>query len=522
MNRATQPGSAISQTPFVRTVAIAAAGACALAIGCVTLGWPQIAFAVLALGLLVTLALVAAHVRAADVRARAEAAAMAARADELAQVSRALDDARAAHGRLTAESNALREESDLLRALLDAAERPAIVTSAGSATRFANRAARALLNALPNAAAQAAHDYRAGPLRAAGGIWHAAVVPSPAADGGSLQWWENLTPFDDLAGRMPRAGAPLSTSADPRAKLTAEIDALAERAATGIQHAVAGCDELDRAQALIADAIGQLLASFVGLEQKVERQHVIAATLVNPAGAGAKTGGDDIESIDGFINTVERTIERVIADGAELSDVAVKMTGTMQAIGLSMSGLVESFAEVEKIAEQTKLLALNAAIEAARAGSAGRGFAVVAGEVGKLATRSTSLSNHVRVLINGIRRDLTSAQSGMADVVTKDSAYRATSQKTLRALFDDGRDVQDQTKHTLVALGENAADVSRDVRAAVIGLQFHDLTSQLLAHTRERLGVLQSLLEGENAVPAIRAVGAVTQASMATGDVELF
>lgn len=509
--------------PFVKTVVGMALAALAIAVACDVLGWPHIAVGMLALGLTGVAVLVVAHGRTADERVRADVAASIMRADEAAaQAANERDGARAENGRLTAECEALRADGERLAALLEAAERPAIVTAAGGATRYANRAGTALLRELPEAAAQAAQDHLVGPLRAAGGVWHATIIRR-ADDGGSLQWWENLSPFDELADRALRAGAPpLPLVADPRARLTAAIDALVERASAGIEHVEAGCDELDRVQALISEAIRELLASFVGLEQKVERQHTITATLVNPARSDGPADGGDIETIEGFISSVERTIERVIADGADLSDVAVKMTDAMHAIGGDLSGLVESFAEVEKIAEQTKLLALNAAIEAARAGTAGRGFAVVAGEVGKLATRSTTLSNHVRVLINGIRHDLTAAQSGMAEVVTKDSAYRATSQKTLRGLFDGGREVHEQTKHTLVALGENAADVSRHVRTAVIGLQFHDLTSQLLAHTRERLGVLQSLLAGESAVPAIRAVSAVSQSSMATGGVELF
>jgi hypothetical protein len=48
------------------------------------------------------------------------------------------------------------------------------------------------------------------------------------------------------------------------------------------------------------------------------------------------------------------------------------------------------------------------------------------------------------------------------------------------------------------------------------------MTSQLLAHTRGRFGVIGSLLAGEKQIEEIRRVGAVTQASMSTADVELF
>lgn len=54
---------------------------------------------------------------------------------------------------------------------------------------------------------------------------------------------------------------------------------------------------------------------------------------------------------------------------------------------------------IQKIADQTSLLSLNASIEAARVGEAGKGFAVVAGEIGQLASQSTSTVKSIMEIV---------------------------------------------------------------------------------------------------------------------------
>ncbi len=59
-------------------------------------------------------------------------------------------------------------------------------------------------------------------------------------------------------------------------------------------------------------------------------------------------------------------------------------------------------AAIQEIADQTSLLSLNASIEAARAGEAGKGFAVVAGEIGQLASQSTSTVTSIMKIVNEV------------------------------------------------------------------------------------------------------------------------
>ena len=98
------------------------------------------------------------------------------------------------------------------------------------------------------------------------------------------------------------------------------------------------------------------------------------------------------------------------------NDVKVK---TKQAIEQSKAvGKVnELAAAIQEIADQTSLLSLNASIEAARAGEAGKGFAVVAGEIGQLASQSTSTVTSIMKIVNEVNAAVQNMEICMSEIL---------------------------------------------------------------------------------------------------------
>lgn len=98
------------------------------------------------------------------------------------------------------------------------------------------------------------------------------------------------------------------------------------------------------------------------------------------------------------------------------NDVKVK---TKQAIEQSKAvGKVnELAAAIQEIADQTSLLSLNASIEAARAGEVGKGFAVVAGEIGQLASQSTSTVTSIMKIVHEVNAAVQNMEICMSETL---------------------------------------------------------------------------------------------------------
>ena len=91
----------------------------------------------------------------------------------------------------------------------------------------------------------------------------------------------------------------------------------------------------------------------------------------------------------------DREMAGRLNEAIETLNNKIKATGKVEEIRSMTEGISD-------VASQTNLLSLNASIEAARAGEMGRGFAVVAGEIGSLASNSSSMAQDIAVVSNDV------------------------------------------------------------------------------------------------------------------------
>ncbi|MBP5979779.1 MAG: Tar ligand binding domain-containing protein [Halomonas sp.] len=88
-----------------------------------------------------------------------------------------------------------------------------------------------------------------------------------------------------------------------------------------------------------------------------------------------------------------------VSQGQQTSERTTELMRELEAASHRVHDIVQV---IDSIAFQTNILALNASVEAARAGEHGRGFAVVASEVRSLATKTSTSSKEIRIMIEDI------------------------------------------------------------------------------------------------------------------------
>jgi len=109
------------------------------------------------------------------------------------------------------------------------------------------------------------------------------------------------------------------------------------------------------------------------------------------------------DAIKNRANDIQTNSEKSYDSALSLtSSYKIKLNESMENAKI-VSSINELAETISEIAEQINLLSLNAKIEAARAGEQGKGFAVVAGEIGKLASETSTAVSKIKNITGNIQ-----------------------------------------------------------------------------------------------------------------------
>ena len=237
--------------------------------------------------------------------------------------------------------------------------------------------------------------------------------------------------------------------------------------------------EIDRTCEIVDDNITDVTGRFQNIAVRSREQSATVQNLATIA-QSVEIDGEKI-TLSELAKTLNDILSDLIEKVIQLSSRGMSMVYKLNDMTGELDHVQGSIDKIEKINSQTNLLALNAKIEAARAGEAGRGFAVVADEVRELAKTVDSLSTDLKVQIGGISEGLQGAhvlvkEIAMMDLANENLEVNSGFTKMVDCLVRQNTELSEVLQTTV----ESTDQITNDISAAVVGLQFHDRTKQCL------------------------------------------
>ncbi|MFZ5889680.1 MAG: methyl-accepting chemotaxis protein [Myxococcota bacterium] len=290
--------------------------------------------------------------------------------------------------------------------------------------------------------------------------------------------------------------------------------------------AVAGMqDNLERARAIVRDAVAGLMASFSTLRGVLEKQQDMLREIsssINKLGSA------------NFTAAVGRMVNEFVDEVVRVSHESMRIIEQLLLTSEHVGAIVARAERIDTLARETRFIALNARIETQRAGEAGKTFKVVADEVKRLAGASAELSTQIQREVDECFRSLQTTQKTAESLASHDMNTVIESRTVLVATIEHLEQVN-------LAVDTTLNQVRGAVAGAIRALEFEDTVSQLLVETSRRVRRMGQLMldavaasepgrsDGAARIGAIsrelRELGkptSVTREPMAQGTVELF
>lgn len=256
-------------------------------------------------------------------------------------------------------------------------------------------------------------------------------------------------------------------------------------------------EELEQLKVMVADAVATMTQSFSNLHQLTSGQSVVVHSLINDLDQSVEKTDDSL-NFQRFADETDRVLGFFIETILQVSKQSMEMVGVINDVGGHMAHVEKLLGDVQKIADQTNLLALNAAIEAARAGEAGRGFAVVADEVRNLSKNSDKFSEEIKTVVNASKDNIRQAQAMIEEIASKDMNITISSKAKIDKMMADIAVINNKVSQSIDEVSRLNVRIEGSVNDAVRGLQFEDMSRQLIEYMQTNIQYFQAMADEVN------------------------
>lgn len=270
--------------------------------------------------------------------------------------------------------------------------------------------------------------------------------------------------------------------------------------------------ELLRAQQLISEATGTLIASFQVMTDQSRRQQALGLRVLDQnAGAGDDT---DFSAVARQASENFGIFACSVVESAKLAKDLVRATDPVSGEVRDILGML---GEIESNSKQASLLALSGA-KAAQDGEAVRGLASAADEVREISGRTVNLCQRIRARICCVQESIGNAEAAIHAIAFQDT----------NLVHDSWREVEKamgRVAQKNVNIGEAVAEVQHiaevmelSVGQSVTSLQFQDMLTQLIGHVSKRLDQLHEIVRDIEGASLLAASGATSDFASQCGE----
>ena len=244
------------------------------------------------------------------------------------------------------------------------------------------------------------------------------------------------------------------------------------------------CRHIENSRTQMEDAVADLAGRFSNIVDKLDNALHVASL----------DGGKGAPSMTEVFTRSESQLGSVVTSMKSAMTSKQAMLAQIKDLERFTRELRDMAEGVASIAAQTNLLALNAAIEAARAGPAGRGFAVVAQEVRNLSSRSAETGRNISNRVGLISSAILAASQAAEQSSEQEDRSMQSAEGMIETVLADFRTMTDALVQSSDLLKQESIGIQGEVGQALVQLQFQDRVSQVMAHVRENMELLPSLL----------------------------
>jgi len=255
--------------------------------------------------------------------------------------------------------------------------------------------------------------------------------------------------------------------------------------------------ELDQVRSLLHDAVARLNSSFKGLSDDTDfqRKHLKSLILDMSGELGASGREENSLNFQSFVQHSSRLLTSFADVVTHFSKQSVQIAYRIDDMVDEMKAIFRLIEQVDAIAEDTNILAINAALEAVRAGEKGKGFGVVAAEVRTLSRKTKELNDSITDRMKDAESSIMTVRESVGHMASHDMSVAMNAKSELDSMLGRMETMRENVESTLSQIETFTERVDESASNAIMGLQFEDLTAQVLENAREKLDRVESAFE---------------------------